>query len=157
MRHPHPSMQHAHALKPAPWLTALVCGMVWMAAPAFAAGDCPQPRKTKTAPAQFLNQEIPNGASAEKGETLYQKSAKPMACKMCHGERGDGQGQLGKALKPAPRNFTCAQTMQDVPPGQMFWIIKNGSPGTGMVAHKNTLSDKEIWDVVKYIRTELIQ
>ena len=47
--------------------------------------------------------------------------------------------------------------MQDVTPGQMFWVIKNGSPGTGMVAHNKTLDDKEIWDVVKYIRTELMK
>jgi mono/diheme cytochrome c family protein len=38
----------------------------------------------------------------------------------------------------------------------MFWIIKNGSKGTGMIAHKNTLKDKEIWDVIKYIRTDLM-
>lgn len=157
MRIHHPGIQRAHALKTFTWLAALLCGMVWMAAPAFAAGDCPQPRKTKTAPGQYLNKDIPNSASADRGEKLYRKSAKPMACKMCHGDKGDGQGQLGKALKPAPRNFTCNETMQDVTPGQMFWVIKNGSPGTGMVAHNKTLDDKEIWDVVKYIQTELMK
>ena len=78
-----------------------------------------------------------------------------MACKMCHGAKGGGDGKLGKALKPNPRNFTCAATMKKISAGQMFWIIKNGSKGTGMVAHKKTLKDKDIWSVVKYIRTEL--
>ena len=57
-------------------------------------------------------QAIPGGADAAKGKSLYHKAAKPMACKMCHGEKGDGGGKLGKALKPKPRNFTCAETMK---------------------------------------------
>jgi mono/diheme cytochrome c family protein len=91
-------------------------------------------------------------ADLDNGKKIYEKAAKPLACKMCHGEDGDGMGKLGKALKPNPRNFTCSDTMKDVSAGQMFWIIKNGSPGTGMVAHGKNLKDNEIWDVVKYIR-----
>jgi hypothetical protein len=59
----------------------------------------------------------------------YDKTAKLLACKVCHGKKGDGMGKLGKALKPYPRNFTCSDTMKDVSAGQMFWIIKNGSAG----------------------------
>ena len=80
-----------------------------------------------------------------------------MACKMCHGDKGDGGGKLGAALKPAPRNFTCAETMKKISAGQMFHIIKNGSKGTGMVAHGKTLKDKEIWDVVKYVRSTFMK
>jgi mono/diheme cytochrome c family protein len=47
--------------------------------------------------------------------------------------------------------------MKKVSAGQMFHIIKNGSKGTGMVAHKKTLKDKEIWDVVKYIRSTWVK
>ncbi|MCA9484611.1 MAG: c-type cytochrome [Nitrospina sp.] len=123
---------------------------------AQAAGTCPQPRKTQAAPANFASKAIPASADAAAGKTLYQKTSKPMACKMCHGEAGDGNGKLGKALKPNPRNFTCTDTMKDVSPGQMFWIIKNGSKGTGMVAHGKSLSDKDIWNVVKYIRSDFM-
>ncbi len=84
------------------------------------------------------------------------KTAKPMACKMGHGEKGDGGGKLGAALKPKPRNFTCKATMKKVSAGQMFHIIKNGSKGTGMVGHGKTLKDKQIWDVVKFIRSEWV-
>ncbi|NIQ02666.1 MAG: c-type cytochrome [Nitrospinaceae bacterium] len=119
-----------------------------------APGTCPQPRKTRSAPSQYSRMALPAGASAETGRELFQKSAKPMACKMCHGAKGQGNGQLAKSFKPRPRNFTCSPTMKDVSPGQMFWIIKNGSKGTQMIAHKKTLSDKQIWDLVKYILTE---
>jgi mono/diheme cytochrome c family protein len=73
---------------------------------------------------------------------------------MCHGAKGGGDGKLGKALKPSPRDFTCKKTMKKVSAGQMYWIIKNGSKGTGMAPMK--LKDKEIWDVIKYIREDLM-
>ena len=118
---------------------------------------CPQPRKTKAAPGSIAKKKIPGSADAKRGKKIFMKTAKPMACKMCHGEKGDGGGKLGAALKPAPRNFTCAATMKKVSAGQMFYIIKNGSKGTGMVAHGKTLKDKDIWDVVKYIRTTFMK
>lgn len=124
---------------------------------AQAGSDCPQPRKTQSAPANMSKKKIPGSADVKVGKALYHQKAKPMACKMCHGDKGDGNGKLGKALKPNPRNFTCDATMKDVSPGQMFWIIKNGSKGTGMVAHGKSLSDKDIWSVVKYIRTDFMK
>ena len=122
---------------------------------------CPQPRKTKAAPGGIAKKNNDSSeykkASAKKGKEIYTKKAKPMACKMCHGKLGDGGGKLGAALKPAPRNFTCAETMKKISAGQMFHIIKKGSKGTGMVAHGKTLKDKEIWDVVKYVRSTFMK
>ena len=115
---------------------------------------CPEPRKTKSAP---MVQDKTKKANKVNGKILFNKTAKPIACKMCHGKTGAGNGKLGKVLKPRPRNFTCKETMKEVSAGQMFWIIKNGSKGTGMVAHKKTLKDKEIWDIIKYIRTDLMK
>ena len=119
---------------------------------------CPEPRKTKSAPASFVKIKDVVNADKANGKKLFQKSAKPMACKMCHGAKGDGTGKLGAAFKSpkAPRNFTCKATMKKVSAGQMFWIIKNGSKNQpAMVAHKK-LKDKEIWDIVKYIRDDLM-
>ena len=118
---------------------------------------CPEPRKTKSAPASFVKIKDVVNADRANGKKLFNKTAKPIACKMCHGKTGAGDGKLGKILKPHPRNFTCKATMKKISAGQMFWIIKNGSKGTGMVAHKKTLKDKEILDVIKYIRTDLMR
>ena len=118
---------------------------------------CPEPRKTKSAPTSFVKIKDVVNADKANGKKLFNKTAKPIACKMCHGKTGAGDGKLGKILKPHPRNFTCKATMKKVSAGQMFWIIKNGSKGTGMVAHKKTLKDKEIWDIIKYIRTDLMR
>ncbi len=140
-------------MKKALILSVMVIFSLFVVSSAFAAGPCPQPRKTKAAPGGIAKKDMTMQANAANGKAIYNKKAKPMACKMCHGAKGDGGGKLGKALKPAPRDFTCAATMKKVSAGQMFHIIKKGSPNTGMVAHGKTLKDKEIWDVVKYIRS----
>jgi len=143
-------------MKKALILSVMVIFSLFAVGSAFAgAAKCPQPRKTKAAPGSIAKKDMTAKADAANGKKLYTKTAKPMACKMCHGDKGDGGGKLGKALKPAPRNFACAATMKKVSAGQMFHIIKNGSKGTGMAKQK--LSDKEIWDVIKYIRTTFVK
>ena len=37
--------------------------------------------------------------------------------------------------------------------GEVFWVIKNGSAGTGMVGFSGQLTDTEIWSVIQYIHT----
>jgi mono/diheme cytochrome c family protein len=136
-------------------LTAI--SILLFATSTWAGSKCPQPRKTKSAPSNIASMDKTAKADAKNGAKIYAKKAKPLACQMCHGKKGDGMGKLGKALKPNPRDFTCSDTMKNVSAGQMFYIIKNGSAGTGMVAHKKTLKDKEIWDVVKYIRQSWVR
>jgi mono/diheme cytochrome c family protein len=138
-------------------LTLLAAFTLFAVNSAQAGAECPQPRKTKVAPSNVAKLDKTGGADVANGKKLYEKTAKPMACKNCHGDKGDGAGKLGAALKPKPRNFTCAETMKDISAGQMFWVIKNGSPGTGMAPHGKTLKDNEIWDVIKYIRSSWVK
>ena len=118
-------------------------------------GICPQNRKTRKAPGRYLKKKNPIPPTPEnlaKGKRLYNQDAKPTACKLCHGANGNGNGSLARRLDPPPRNFTCAEVMRDLPDGQLFWTIKNGSRGTGMPAHKSTLQPKEIWQLILFIR-----
>jgi mono/diheme cytochrome c family protein len=116
---------------------------------------CVQSRKTAKAPAEFLATTNPLAASSAAiaaGKTLFLKTAQPVACVMCHGEQGDGKGLMGAALVPPPRNFTCGAMMREIPDGQLFWIIKNGSQGTGMMPFA-TLPDEQVWQLIHYIRS----
>ena len=120
-----------------------------------ASGICPQKRKTVRAPGKLRRKSNPverNPANLERGKALYRKEAKPTACRLCHGNRGNGNGSLAVKQNPPPRNFTCSQTMEEISDGQMFWIIKNGSRSTFMPAHKSTLTDRQIWQIILYIR-----
>lgn len=116
--------------------------------------NCPQPRFTGKAPQSFLemtNAVVANKANIAAGEKLYQSGIKPVSCAQCHGRKGDGMGPMSAMFEPPPRNFTCAQTINNVPDGQLFWIIQNGSTGTSMPGFAQ-LSDTEIWQIVHYIR-----
>ena len=118
-------------------------------------GICPQPRKTQKAPADFLTLSNPlpsTKSNINAGKTLFHETAQPLACKQCHGEKGDGRGPLGGGLVPPPRNFTCGSMMNDLPDGQLFWIIKKGSTGTGMMSFAG-MPDEQVWQVIHYIRT----
>lgn len=92
------------------------------------AGDCPQPRFTEKAPPDIYDKVNPLTSSMENilaGKALYEEKAKPMACKLCHGIKGNGRGGMSMGVHPQPRNFTCEKTINDVPDGQLFWIRKS--------------------------------
>lgn len=118
------------------------------------ASDCVQPRTTAKAPDEFYQKKSPlhpTKKNLEKGRFLYLDNPEILQCKHCHGEKGDGTGELGAGSNPPVRDFTCSATMNSIPDGQLFWIIKNGSKGTGMPAYDN-LSNEEIWQLILYIR-----
>ena len=118
-------------------------------------GICPQNRKTKKAPGRYLkktNPLNPNKENIDKGRKLFLKDAKPTACKLCHGSQGNGNGSLARRMEPPPRNFTCEKVMEDLPDGQLFWVIKNGSKGTAIPAHRFSLSDDQISQLILFIR-----
>ena len=113
---------------------------------------CPQPRATAKAPESLYSITNPlenSPENVEKGRLLFQLDAQP-SCTMCHGS-GDGLGMMAGDMTPPPRNFTCVETMEKIPDGQLFWIIKNGSPGTGMPPFES-LADRQIWQLIHFIR-----
>ena len=115
---------------------------------------CPQPRFTQKAPDNIYKLKNPLESTPEnlkKGKMLYQVRAKPMPCKHCHGAMGDGRGPMARGFNPLPRDFTCTKTIKGVPDGQLFWVIKNGSPGTGMLSYKG-LKEEQIWQILLYVR-----
>tara|TARA_B100000686_G_scaffold279996_1_gene300891 strand:- start:243 stop:788 length:546 start_codon:yes stop_codon:yes gene_type:complete len=117
-------------------------------------GFCPQTRTTAEAPDDIIEKHNPLRPTREvlyAGESLYQGDVQPVACKICHGVNGNGLGIMAQGLNPSPRNFGCNETMQKVSDGQLFWVIRNGSPGTGMPAFKD-LNDREIWQIIHYLR-----
>lgn len=112
--------------------------------------DCPQPRFTEAAPAEYLSRKNPLSPDGS-GRRHYEGTADGVSCATCHGIKGDGRGELSRLFSPPPRNFSCAKTVRDVPDGQLFWIIRYGSPGTSMPAHPR-MKDEEIWQVVHHLR-----
>ncbi|APV50011.1 hypothetical protein BWI17_10140 [Betaproteobacteria bacterium GR16-43] len=115
---------------------------------------CPESRATKKAPDDYLQRKNPVAPEAYKkkvAEEIFFGDGLSIACASCHGAKGDGAGDMASMFDPPPRNFRCKATMADVPDGQVFWVVRFGSPGTSMPPHKH-LSDERIWQVVLYLR-----
>ena len=131
-----------------------ICWVMSLVLPGLVFAECPQNRKTPTAPEKYLKMKssVPlNDATLKAGENIFQLQGKPIACKNCHGTKGDGIAKSGFESTPPPRNFACAETMRPISDGQLFWIIRNGSPKTSMFAFPS-LSDEQVWQLIHYIR-----
>ena len=116
--------------------------------------SCPQPRFTGNAPEPYYSQKNPLPADSDLGaaQRLFRGEVPgKFGCAPCHGLAGGGDGRISKQFDPRPRNFSCAQTIEGVPDGQLFWIIRFGSPGASMPPHKD-LTDEQIWELVAYVR-----
>lgn len=90
-----------------------------------------------------------------KGKTLFEGKA---FCRACHGQ--DGKGILGPDIEPGslkgplPRNFTDKAWQARRTDGELFWILKNGSPGTDMGSFVPlVVTEEEAWQLVLYVRS----
>jgi mono/diheme cytochrome c family protein len=82
-------------------------------------------------------------------------------CFQCHGPEGKGDGGAAKILPIQPRDFTNPKFNKVRTPGEMMWVLKNGSlgqtgqiPGTGMLPVVGQfLSEEDGWKVLLYERS----
>jgi mono/diheme cytochrome c family protein len=90
----------------------------------------------------------------EKGKMLFEGKA---FCRACHGADGKGLGMdldYSTFKGPLPRNFTDKLWQQARTDGELFWILKNGSPGTDMAPFVPLiLTEEEAWQVLMYVRS----
>ncbi|HLF86340.1 MAG TPA: c-type cytochrome [Nitrospiria bacterium] len=92
-----------------------------------------------------------NPANIAKGKDLFTGKA---TCFTCHGETGDGNGPAGAALDPLPRNFKNAKFQASKTDGELFWVIKNGSAGTGMISYvPSVITEQEAWEIITFERS----
>lgn len=64
-----------------------------------------------------------------------------------------GNGSVAAGLDPAPRNFHHHGFWRHRTEGEIFCVIKHGSPRTSMIGFGNQLSDEEIWSLIRYERS----
>jgi cytochrome c len=89
--------------------------------------------------------------SIAKGKALFEGKG---TCFNCHGKNGDGQGEAGKVLNPSPRDFTNCKFHKKRKDGELFWVMKNGSAGTGMISLVPAIiTEEEAWTIINYERT----
>jgi len=89
------------------------------------------------------------------GATVYKHM-----CVFCHGTDGNGGGKATGYLYPWPRDFRKGVFKHRTTPSgslpldkDIFATIKNGIAGTAMPGWGASLTEDEIWAVIKYIKT----
>ena len=91
------------------------------------------------------------GADIEAGKAAYKTY-----CFTCHGN-GDGQGPVGKTLKPPPRDFIKGDFKYGGDDQAIFDVISNGAAskgGSAMMAPWGAVIPEDTrWALVKYIRS----
>src|SRR5256714_8825886 len=77
-------------------------------------------------------------------------------CVGCHGLAGNGKGPGAHFMSPSPADFTSADDAccgGDTGPGDFYYRILRGAPGTGMENFGERLSVDDIWRVVLFVKT----
>ena len=101
--------------------------------------------------ARALRSPLPDSPDVvEQGKSLYHGKG---TCASCHGPEGAGDGPVASQLNPSPRNFQHPGFWRHRTEGEIFWVIKNGSPGTSMIGFAGQLADEEIWALIQYEHT----
>lgn len=73
-------------------------------------------------------------------------------CSVCHGNDGQNTGvPFAKEVSP-PVPLLNSSEVQQYTDGQLHWIIKNGIYPSGMPGSDGDFSDREMWQMVLYIR-----
>jgi hypothetical protein len=115
------------------------------------------PLKSRVPPDQIAdakankNKFEPTPENVAKGKALFEGKG---TCFNCHGKNGDGQGEAGKVLNPSPRDFTNCKFHKKRKDGELFWVMKNGSAGTGMISLVPAIiTEDEAWLIINYERT----
>lgn len=89
---------------------------------------------------------------AAKGAQVY-----GLYCVTCHGEKGDGQGPVGKTLNPPPRDFTAGDFKFGGSDQAIFDVISNGAAAKGgsplMAPWGAVIPEADRWSIVKHIRS----
>lgn len=122
------------------------------AAPAAAATT---PNAPAGAPAEYkipdealkqVNPVKPTAQSIASGKRMYGYD-----CSMCHGNAGDGKGDLAGDMKLQLADLRDAKSLQGKTDGELFYVIKNGKGQ--MPAEGTRAKADQIWDMVNYIRS----
>ena len=87
----------------------------------------------------------------EQGKALFHGKG---FCGTCHGRDGKGLADVEGLRGKLPRNFTDKAWQAARADGEIFWILKNGSPGTDMASFvPMILTEEEAWHVLLYVRS----
>jgi mono/diheme cytochrome c family protein len=83
--------------------------------------------------------------SVERGKKVFKTQ-----CAVCHGEKGDGKGDLATEMTLNLADFTKSETLAKRTDGELFAII--GAGKDPMPSQKGRMTEHQLWNLVNYLR-----
>lgn len=71
-------------------------------------------------------------------------------CEMCHGEKGDGKGDVAESMKLTMHDWREPATLANMTDGEMFYIITKGK--AKMIPEGERVPEKLRWNLVNLVR-----
>ncbi len=97
------------------------------------------------------------GAAQAAGDAAKGKAAFQQYCAGCHGAAGKGDGAMGAAMNPKPKDLSDKAFNGSLKEDYLVKLIKEGGPAVGkspmMPKMGGALKDNEVADVVAFIRS----
>ena len=127
----------------------ILYGIAWAADPAVLKPRVPADQIEQAK--EWKNPFLSTAENIEKGKKVFHGKA---FCVTCHGMDGKGLGNIPGLRGKLPRDFTDQAWQAARTDGELFWILKNGSPGTDMASFVPlVLTEEEAWHVLLYVRS----
>jgi mono/diheme cytochrome c family protein len=139
-------------LKPCLILSALV--LTGASAPQAPQSGSTAPASTAPAPQTTIPADAMNAVNPVKPTAESLARAKKIYgydCAMCHGDTGDGAGDLAKNMKAKMVDFRDPSSLKGQTDGTLFYIIKNGKGE--MDGEGARIKPDETWNLVLYLRS----
>ena len=132
----------------------LVSAIALLGVAAYGQDTTPAPA---AAPGQSAQSNVPADYASKvnpvKPTTESQARAKKIYgwdCAMCHGENGDGKGDVAAEQKLTIRDYRDPAVLKSMSDGEIFYIISKGKGQ--MPAEGDRAKPDEIWNLVIYLR-----
>lgn len=84
----------------------------------------------------------PTDADFEEGAHLYRQH-----CAVCHGREDRVKTATAKGMFPEPPQLLVGKGVTDDRAGETYWKVSNGIRLTGMPAYRQSLTDKQMWQI----------
>jgi len=84
--------------------------------------------------------------SVDRGKKVFKTQ-----CALCHGDNGNGKGDLAKEMNLTLPDFTQADSLSKRSDGDLFAIVTTGKEP--MPSQKGRMPAPQLWNVVNYLRS----
>ena len=109
-------------------------------------GKAPSDQRASPEVVNRKNPVSPSASSIAEGKKLF-----TIDCVMCHGQEGDGKGELAVTMKLSPPDYRDQIAMKKFTDGELFDVITNGKGA--MPAEGKRATPEQIWNLVNYVRS----